>query len=256
MTRLATHERKMNPVSREAWKVVTGETPINTNKGPQQATGLIYHWFKMWMRSTLKRSIDYDGQPLTPGFRWRSSGYFNGRTMVDVAQELEGEALEGAGRGVETHDATKGPLIAWMRYKVLQHLNGELERWIDTSSSVGEVREPHESLDKLLGLNEEEEDEEEGLERISRRQRRERKRLVDAAALAADPAETIDADPVDREMCDIALTALSAMEREVLLRFSEGESYESIARNVGLSKGTNAQRIVARARRKAQEALA
>lgn len=221
------------------------------HEGVYDATKLIYIEFRSWMRARLGRSVDWRGTPLRPGFEWVSNQYFEGRSMVDVAQELEGEALEGAGRGIETHQPDKGPLIPWIRKIMRQHLNAEIERWVDVSSSVSEDREPHESLDTLLGLGDSDED----LSRLSRRQKRERSRLVDAAIVAADPADEVESDPVDREMCDVALEVLSAMEREALLRFSEGESYKSIARNLSLSGATSAHRIVDRARLKAQEAL-
>lgn len=247
MSRLATHQRKMYPVSRESWKVVTGETLIDTKDGKQKATGLIYHWFKQWMRSTLKRSINSRGEPLTPGFMWLSTQHFNGRPMVDVAQELEGEALEGAGRGVETHDETKGPLIPWMRRIMLQHLNDELERWADASASVNDQREEHRSVDMLL------EDADNKFEAWSRSFPNRGLGRMDLST--SDPADAIEVDEVDRELCDLALSVLSAMEAEALRRFSEGESYNSIARNLCLSGATSAHRIVDRARLRAREAL-
>lgn len=246
MSRLATHQRKMYPVSRESWKVVTGETLIDTDKGPQSATGLIYHWFRQWMQSTLKVVIWSRGKPLTSGFWWESGHYFNGRPMADVAQEFEGEALEGAGRGVETHDDTKGPLIPWMRRIMWQHLNDELVRWADTSSSVNDYRETHSSVDALLLTDEEDEP-------TSEKTLKERRQLVEPELVVQGPGE--EPDPIDRELCDLALGALSAMESEALQRHAEGESYKSIARNLGLSQGVNARRIVERARRKAREAL-
>lgn len=244
MSRLAPNERTMNPVSAASWQVVTGEVPIVDSSGRERpATVLIYTWFRDWMQTTCKRSITWKGTPLQPGFEWLSRGQFNGRLMTDVAQEFEGEALEGAGRGVETHQPERGPLIPWMKRVMLQHLNNELKRWAGSSSSVNESREEHRSIDEMHN----------GGAAANWRQTPH----LNLPELVAPPEtfEALESDPIDQEMCVVALNALSEIEAHALELFAEGASYMQIGAAIGVENKGSAYRIVQRARAKAREAL-
>lgn len=232
MSRLAPNERTRPPIPLDAWKVVTGETLIEDSEGHKApATRLIYTWYRDWLGYVTKMSIGWVGHPMRPGFKWRSKdsrAYF-GRSVVDLAQDLEGEALEAAARAVQTNDLAKEiPLIPWIRRIMWQHLSKELDRWQHSNSSVSDVNVTHEPL-AFEGDDTAPPD----------------------LALGEDDPNT----DINRAMCVIALDALSAMEREALLRFSEGESYHEIARNLQVHDATSARRIVQRARRKAMEAL-
>lgn len=217
-------------ISPEAWKVVTGETPIVASDGiARSATPLIYHWYRQWLQSRCGRAITMSGIPLTPTFQWWSRGTINGRTMIDVAQELEPVMLEAAAEAVDKHDESRGPLIAWMKLVIDRRLLRGFERWIDESSNASSTGAWHVSLDALEELD-------------------------DLPIITTYPDE-VDVDPVDKELVGTALKGLTHAEQKALQMFANGDSYKMIARTMELSGGTAARRIVQRARDKALLAL-
>jgi hypothetical protein len=220
------------PPSEHAWRVVTGEDPITDSQGETRpATPLIYIWFQEFLSETCKRDVRGVGKHFTPEHRWTSSSYFEGRSMVDLAEELEPIALAAAAEAVDSHDPTKGPLIPWMRRILRQRVGRGLRQWSAGSSSVNAEREGH------LPLDEEE-------------------HIGTGSTYWGSIPPVLATDEVDKELVRTALAALDPIEEEALRRFSEGESYGSIARNMDLVGTTSASRIVKRAQAKAREELA
>lgn len=233
MTRLTPAQRKATPISAAAWKVVTGETPIQASDGTlQPATKLIYSWLRTWLENKCKRPINWRGTPLQPDFEWISYRTFAGRSMRDVAEELEGEALEAAASAVDDHSPERGPLIAYMKRRLESRLAAEFERWATTSTSTNQYREDHGSIEMLA----------EGEEKHQ-------------FMASPETFDTLESDSVDKELAATALAALNPVEAKALELYSQGESYSEIARIIEVADHSNARRIVKRATQKAREAL-
>jgi RNA polymerase sigma factor (sigma-70 family) len=228
-------------ISPEAWKVVTGETLVADSKGQERpATLLIYHWYRNWLRHVTKRPISRSGEPLTSQHQWWSNQHFAGRSMVDLAEELEPVALEAIGEAVDLYNPDKGPLIAWMKLILMQRLTAALGDWLQTSASQGDSQRRHLSLDLMLqGIDDGEQQE----------------TFVYTPQLVTFDDDPDDVTAIDRELVRVALEALDAGEREALELYANGNSYHAIARELGLFDATSARRVVQRARRKAQEAM-
>lgn len=222
-------------ISTEAWKVVTGETLVADSKGVERpATLLIYHWYHQWLKSVTKRPIYRSGIPLTATHQWWSTQSFAGRSMVDLAEELEPIALEAIGEAVDLYNEEKGPLIAWMKFILHQRLSKALNAWLKESSSQTEDRQRHLSLDQLLAID------------------GDRSTIVYPSPIEDEPDDVV---AVDRELVRTAFAALDAEERQALELYAQGASFKGIARVMNLAGGTSARRIVQRAKEKAQEAM-
>lgn len=164
---------------------------------------------------------------------------FNGRLVTDIAEELEGAALEGAAKGVETFQekADGAPFLGWVKLVMRNHLASEFTRWCYTSSSTNGDRADHSSIDQMLA------DENPALA---------------STDLSPETLLGLNDEPataVDTELVKMAIVPLSDIEREALLLYVDGNSYSEIGRTLGISGHTAAHRIVDRARLKARKAL-
>ena len=230
-------------ISQHAWNVVTGTELFEDRGKPKSLTPVIYDALRSFLANATHQPLGYRGKPLTDQFEWVSSKGFAGRSMKDMAQELEGAALESAAVAVDSHDPTKSPLVPWVLLVMRRDLFDAFEAWLRTMSSTNDRRESHENVDDPKIANP-----------PLAQKRVEGKSQLDYRMTAPREAPP-PADDVDREMVETALGALNWMEEEALRRFAEGESYHKIARHLDLSSHTSARRIVQRARARAQEAL-
>jgi hypothetical protein len=207
-------------ISARAWSVVTGETLVDG----RSVTLLIFYWYRRWLRGVTGRYLNMYGRPLSADFRWVSLESFMRRPMTDLARDLESAALEAAAEAVDSHNPDRGPLRPWIKLVMYQRLGKAFEKWCKN--------EPYREGDDVLSI------EGAGID------------------LYKDPASILEPDPIDVDVCKVALSALTDAESIALRLHAEGFSDEAVARELGLAKGWNAHRIIDRAKRKAQEALA
>jgi DNA-directed RNA polymerase specialized sigma24 family protein len=223
-------ERKVIPPSERAWAMITGEVPVPLSEGEGNLTELLYVWLREHLTRFTQRRLEWEGRPLAANFRWVGSGTFHGRTVADLASEMEGEVFEAAGYAIDRHRPEKGPLVPYIKLTVRHRLTSALCDWNEAMSSVNENREDHVSLDDMK---------EQGAE-----------------LSYLDPHDQSDAPTVEQAMAVTALEALDEIEERALTLFAEGQSYASIAEIMGFPGGKGqAYHVVQRARGKAQEAL-
>jgi hypothetical protein len=247
-----TNRRRPSP---HAWRVVTGEDPIPDSKGDlHSATLLIFSWYRDWLHDTCQRDLTWRGTPLEADFQWLGDRTFNGRTLRDVAEELQSIALTAAAEAVDLHRPERGPMIPWMKMIIHQRLSKAFRGWARSSSSVNADREDHATLNEERpaaytprGINRGSAIHNPGNPDI---------RATHRPDEGLAPALLEPAPAVDRALVATALAALTEVEAEALRRFADGENYYDIERNMGLSHHSNARRIVQRAQAKAREALA
>jgi RNA polymerase sigma factor (sigma-70 family) len=244
---LTPDERSSAPISERAWGVVQGTIPVprEGTTDIDDFTNLLYVWYRAWLAHITEARVEWYGRPLHADFTWVSAGIFHGRQVTDLAEELESDMLEAAGRAVDEHRPEKGPLVAWVRRRVISKLNTKLDEWKATAN-MNEDELWHLSLDKML------EDEANETPIFTPRRRRE----YQQAFTTPEPELEDDEDRTpEQDMAEAALNALDETEQRALVLYADHHTFENIAEVMGLSGRAQAYKIVQRARAKAQEAL-